>query len=1040
MKTFDKYDILEEIGKGGFATVYRARDRDLDREVALKVLDPLLMRDPVWVKRFKREARAVAQFKHPHIVSIYEIGQAEGVLYIAMELAQGGNLDARIQRLGRLSWEETLRLVGEMASALDYAHGKGVLHRDLKPANVLLDPETGSVLTDFGFVRILADNSMSVSLSGGVVGTPAYIAPEVWKGQNATAQTDLYALGCILYEMLMGEKRFTGQTSPAVMMAHFKPPPLPTDWPEDVPPGVNEVLERAMAPEPEERYASAGELVEDLAALALDRLAEPYAALEEAVAAGQWQQALALADEIKGVDADYRDVAGLEQRALAGLAEAAKQEQAAQWQEAAEQALAAGDLDAAELAIGQWLTLLPGNERALAMKKRVEELRSGEEAESPGDDVAGEEAETRAPEPDSQSGGGPGWKLWAALAGVAALVMIIFFSFGRGGGQPTPEVIIVTATPTAQLVAANATSPSTPAATGLAAKTPTHTPTGTTTKITSSLYPYEQLRLGRGRLSQVAFSPQSHVLAVASSTGIWLYSLEQDQIALSRFIPSNTWIMSVAWSPDGAHLASWSKDGTVGIWDMASGELLRTMEGHSNFGWSAAWSPDGTRLASGWDDKTVRIWDAASGKLLRTLEGHSGFVFSVAWSPDGTHLASGSDDKTVGIWDAASGELLRTLEGHTSGIFSVVWSPDGARLASGSDDSTMRIWDAASGKLLHTLEGHNSYVMSVAWSPNGTRLASGSEDDTVRIWDAGSGELLHTLEEYTDNVDSVVWSPDGARLASGAWDGTVRIWDAGSGELMRTLEGHGGSVDGVAWSPDGARLASGSIFGAVRIWDARSGELVRTLKGHTQKGHTNWVRSVAWSPDGARLASGADNDNAVRIWDAGTGGLLRTLEGHGGSVTSVAWSPDGARLASGSRDETVRIWDAGSAALLRTLKGHTSDVWRVAWSPDGTRLVSVSFDGTMRIWDTGAGELLRILEGSRCVSWSPDGARLASGSGNTVHIWDAESGGLLRTLEGHGDNVDSVSWSPDGSRLASGAWDGTVRVWDVSDLTSASPP
>ena len=125
MKTFGKYEIIAELGKGGFATVYRARDRDLARDVALKVLDPLLMRDPVWVKRFKREARAVAGFKHPHIVSIYEIGQAEGVLYIAMELAEGGNLDARIQQFGRLSWEETLRLVEEMALAPDYAHGKG---------------------------------------------------------------------------------------------------------------------------------------------------------------------------------------------------------------------------------------------------------------------------------------------------------------------------------------------------------------------------------------------------------------------------------------------------------------------------------------------------------------------------------------------------------------------------------------------------------------------------------------------------------------------------------------------------------------------------------------------------------------------------------------------------------------------------------------------------------------------------------------------------------------------------------------------------
>jgi len=125
MKTSGKYNIIEIIGKGGFATVYRARDRDLARDVAPKVLDPLLMCDPVWVKRFKREGRAVAGFKHPHIVSIYEIGQAEGVLYIAMELAEGGNLDARIQQLGRLSWEETVRLVEEMALARPTASAAG---------------------------------------------------------------------------------------------------------------------------------------------------------------------------------------------------------------------------------------------------------------------------------------------------------------------------------------------------------------------------------------------------------------------------------------------------------------------------------------------------------------------------------------------------------------------------------------------------------------------------------------------------------------------------------------------------------------------------------------------------------------------------------------------------------------------------------------------------------------------------------------------------------------------------------------------------
>ncbi|MBN1138617.1 MAG: serine/threonine protein kinase, partial [Anaerolineae bacterium] len=143
-----KYQLLEELGCGGFATVYRARDPDLGREVALKVLDPLLTRDPVWVERFRREARAVARLRHPHIVTIYEIGEADGLLYIAMELIPGPGLKEVIGQRGRLSWEETMTILAHVADALDCAHGEGILHRDLKPGNILLDDRRGAVLTD----------------------------------------------------------------------------------------------------------------------------------------------------------------------------------------------------------------------------------------------------------------------------------------------------------------------------------------------------------------------------------------------------------------------------------------------------------------------------------------------------------------------------------------------------------------------------------------------------------------------------------------------------------------------------------------------------------------------------------------------------------------------------------------------------------------------------------------------------------------------------------------------------------------------------
>ena len=258
LQVLGKYRILEELGRGGFATVYRAEDSTLGREVALKVLHPQLLNDPDGAKRFRQEARTIAQMQHPHIITIYETGEAKGRHYVAMEYMTAGSLSKRLEQQGRLPWNEALELLGQMADALDYVHAKGILHNDLKPANILLDSHTGVVITDFG---LAGGTTTTQTVTGPIMGTPHYLAPELWNAQPASKASDLYAMGCIAYEILFGCKAFPGDTAPSIMAAHLRPLTLPEKLPADVPASAGSVLRKALAHKPEERYGSASEMV-----------------------------------------------------------------------------------------------------------------------------------------------------------------------------------------------------------------------------------------------------------------------------------------------------------------------------------------------------------------------------------------------------------------------------------------------------------------------------------------------------------------------------------------------------------------------------------------------------------------------------------------------------------------------------------------------------------------------------------------------------------------------------------------------------------
>jgi len=262
----ERYELQELVGTGGMSTVYRAHDRLLERHVAIKVLHEQFTADGESVERFRREARAVAQLSHPNIVTVIDRGEQDDRQFIVFEYVDGENLKALVDREGPLPEQEAIDFALQVARALGFAHEQGLVHRDVKPQNVLLNDGRQAKVTDFGIARSL-DVQGGLTQTGTVMGTSDYIAPEQARGSRVDAQSDVYSLGTVLYELLTGEVPFAGANFVAVAMQHInQPPPSVRERRPDLSPCVDDVVQRAMAKEPRDRFRSMDEFCAALSA------------------------------------------------------------------------------------------------------------------------------------------------------------------------------------------------------------------------------------------------------------------------------------------------------------------------------------------------------------------------------------------------------------------------------------------------------------------------------------------------------------------------------------------------------------------------------------------------------------------------------------------------------------------------------------------------------------------------------------------------------------------------------------------------------
>jgi serine/threonine protein kinase len=716
------YEMLEILGQGGFATVFRAFDEKLHRIVAVKVLAPVLAANATSRARFLREARAAAAVRDEHVIDIHAVEEQPSP-YLVMEYIEGQTLQQKLDKTGPLSVKEILRIGFQTAVGLSAAHKQGLIHRDIKPSNILLENGVERVkLSDFGLARTVDD--ASVSRSGLIAGTPLYMSPEQAAGNHVDHRTDLFSLGSVLYALCTGHSPFRADSTLGVLkrVTEDKPRPI-QELNDNIPECLAAVVYRLLAKDPNERFSSACQIADLLASYLseLQTYGQVLSAHEGLAPENEQKTRTQLVAQRKPSSTILGLVRPLHWLVFACIVVA---------------------LSAVTAAV---------------VHRYVPNSKSGPSprAEAP---APAPYAQPLPPQPQT-----PASKTEPQISPV--------YRAGPLRKLPDPaELAMLAAT-------ADVLNPKDIPANLLAHAgdgNPDDAPAGLVA-ILGNLD--EQPR----QVLSVAFSPNGKFLASgAGDKSVRLWDLAKGTLH-ATLASCDAAVLTVAFSPDGSQLASGDCAGVVHVFDVATGMEQRAWLAHGRDIRGLMFSPNGKILASTSYDGTLKLWDPTSGKLNGWAP-MGGRAWCLAFSPDGKTLAVGQEAGVVALFDVATGALVAKLPGHNAPVRCLAFHPDGQSLAAGTDppDQAIHLWDLVTLQEKQLVTGHTSGINSCAWRADGGMLAScGFTDGTVRLWDVGaSPPRSRSLQLFPDGMiwlHSLALSPEGRYLATANPDGTIYI-------------------------------------------------------------------------------------------------------------------------------------------------------------------------------------------------------------------------------------------------------------------------